>query len=76
MYTLFMLFDIVCVYVYLVLLSDFCDKDDGYIRGSDSKCEHPSGDNATRTGLVVGSLLSSVLVLLIWIILVLLWSQR
>ena len=74
MYTLFMLFDIVCVYVYLVLLSDFCDKDDGYIRGSDSKCEHPSGDNATRTGLVVGSLLSSLLVLLIWITLVLLWS--
>ena len=74
MYTLFVLFDIVCVYVYLVLLSDFCDKDDGYIRGSDSKCEHPSGDNATRTGLVVGSLLSSLLVLLIWIILVLLWS--
>ena len=35
-------------------------------------CESASGDNGTRTGLVVGSLLSSVLVLLMWIILVLL----
>ena len=38
-------------------------------------CESPSGDNGARTGLVVGSLLSSVVVLLIWIILVILWSR-
>ena len=37
-------------------------------------CESPSSDNTVRTGLVVGSLLSSVLVLLIWIILVILRS--
>ena len=37
-------------------------------------CESPSGDNATRTGLLVGSLLSSVIVLLIWIILVIVRS--
>ena len=35
-------------------------------------CKRPSGDNATRTGLVVGSLLSSVLVLVVWITLVIL----
>ena len=38
-------------------------------------CESPSGDNGARTGLVVGSLLSSVLVLLVWIIPVLLQSH-
>ena len=78
-----MLFDIVCtIYVYLVLSSDFCEKHDDEcssdsvcIRGDNSVCESASGDNATRTGLVVGSLLSSVLVLLVWIIHVPLWSR-
>ena len=35
-------------------------------------CESPSGDDAVRTGLVVGYLLSSMLVLLMWVILVIL----
>ena len=73
-----MLFDIVYVYIYmyLVLFSDFCDQGDGYIRGDNSVCESPSGDDGTRTGLVVGSLLSSVLVLVVWIILVCLQSRE
>ena len=58
----------------IVLFSDFCDQGDGYIRGDNSVCRSPSGDNGARTGLVVGSLLSSVLVLLMWITLVILWS--
>ena len=73
MYTWSTLFDI--VYVYLILFLDFCDKDDGYTRGGSSACESPSGDNEARTGLVVGSLLSSVLVLLVWITLVCLQSR-
>ena len=56
--------------MYLILSSDFCDQDDGSIRGDNSVCESRSGDNGVRTGLVVGSLLLSVLVLLVWIILV------
>ena len=62
------------IHVYLVLFSDFCNQGDGYTRGDNSVCESPSGDNGVRTGLVVGYLLSSVLVVLVWIILVLLWN--
>ena len=53
---------------------DFCDEDDGYIRGGNSVCERSSVNNGTRTGLVVGSLLLSMLVFLVWVILVLLRS--
>ena len=78
-----MLFDIVyTIYVYLVLSSDFCEKHDHECsrdsvckRRDDSVCEPPKGDNGARTGLVVGSLLSSVLVLLVWIVPVLLHSR-
>ena len=76
--------DVHCTYMYvmflsivLVLFSDFCDKGDGYIRGNNSVCMSPSssGDNRARTGLVVSSLLSSVIVLLVWIILVIVRSR-
>ena len=62
------------MYIYLVLFSAFCNQGDGYTQGDNSVCESPSGDNVVRTGLVVGYLLSSVLVFLVWIILVLLWK--
>ena len=55
--------------MYLLLSSDFYESSDEHIQGDNS---NHSGDNTARTGLVVGSFVSSVLVLLVWIILVLL----
>ena len=51
--------------MYTLLTSDFCDKGDRVYGRGNSVCKRPSGDNGTRTGLVVGSLLLSVLVLLV-----------
>ena len=53
--------------------SDFCDKSKELIRGDKLACDSASGDDGVRTGLVVGCLVSSVVVLLAWVILVLLW---
>ena len=60
-------------YICIFIFSDFCKEHDGHIRGGNSLCHRPRGDNARRTGLVVVSFLSSVLVLVVWIIHVPLW---
>ena len=70
-----LLFDIVYVHVFLTPFSDFCDYDEMHIRGDNSVCEGPSGDNGARTGLVVGSWLLAVLVFLVWIMPIPLWSR-
>ena len=62
-------------YICIFIFSDFCEEHDGHIRGGNSVCKSPSGKDATRTGLVVGSFLSSVLVLVVWITPVLLQSR-
>ena len=48
------------------MTSEFCEESNGYIRGANSQCEPPSGDNAVKNALVIASFVFSVLVLIEW----------
>ena len=52
---------------------DFCKEDDGLMRGSDSQCEPPSGDNVVKDALVIVSCVLSLMVLIEWSVRVVLW---
>ena len=48
------------------MTSDFCEESNGYIRGSNSQCEPPSGDNAVKNVLVIIICVFSLLVPAVW----------
>ena len=58
-----------CMYMYV---TEFCE-DGGQMRGSNSQCEPPSGDNVVRDALVIVSCVLSLLVLIEWSVSAALW---
>ena len=61
------------IVVYWLGSCDICDEGDGYLRGSDSQGEPPSGDNAVNDALVIVSCVLSLLVLIEWSVCAILW---
>ena len=57
---------------YILYISDFCE-DGGQMRGSDSRCEPPSGDNVVKDALVIVCCVLSLLVLIEWSVSAALW---